>query len=119
MIGKPNANIPVIMPARVAAADIGKPVTETIGSGPFIFRKSEWRPGDRAIFHRNPAYQPRPEPADGMTGGKVAHFDVVEFVSLPDPATKVAALQKGKAHPAFRGDGRRDCDCGLFRLLRG
>ncbi len=95
-IGKPNANIPVIMPARVAAADIGKPVTETIGSGPFIIRKSEWRPGDRAIFHRNPAYQPRPEPADGMAGGKVAHFDVVEFVSLPDPATKVAALQKGE-----------------------
>jgi peptide/nickel transport system substrate-binding protein len=95
-IGKPNANIPVIMPARVAAADISKPVTETIGSGPFMFDKAEWRPGDRAIFHRNPAYQPRPEPADGMAGGKVAHFDVVEFVSMPDPATKVAALQKGE-----------------------
>ena len=95
-IGKPNANIPVIMPARVAAADISSQVTETIGSGPFTFRRSEWRPGDRAIFHRNAAYKPRPEPADGMAGGKVAHFDTVEFVSMPDPATKVAALRKGE-----------------------
>lgn len=95
-IGKPNANIPIIMPAQIAAADISKPVSETIGSGPFMFNKSEWRPGDRAIFRRNPNYMPRPEPADGMAGGKVAHFDVVEFVSMPDPATKVAALQKGE-----------------------
>ena len=95
-IGKPNANVPVILPARVAAAGIGKPVTETIGSGPFLFRKAEWRPGDRAVFHRNPAYKPRAEPADGMAGGKVAHFDVVEFISMPDPATKVAALRKGE-----------------------
>jgi peptide/nickel transport system substrate-binding protein len=95
-IGKPNANIPVIMPARIAAADISTPITETIGSGPFTFSRSEWRPGDRAIFHRNPAYKPRPEPADGMAGGKVAHFDIVEFVSMPDPSTKVAALQKGE-----------------------
>ncbi len=65
-IGKPNANIPVMMPARVAAADISKPVTETIGSGPFTFDKAAWRPGDRAIFHRNAAYKPRPELADGM-----------------------------------------------------
>ena len=95
-IGKPNANIPVILPARVAAAGIGAPITETIGSGPFTFRKDEWRPGDRAIFHRNPAYKPRSEAADGMAGGKVAHFDTVEFVSMPDPATKVAALRKGE-----------------------
>ena len=95
-LGKPNANVPVIMPARVAATDISMPVTETTGSGPYTFRRSEWRPGDRAIFHRNAAYQPRPEPADGMAGGKVAHFDVIEFVSMPDPATKVAALRKGE-----------------------
>ena len=95
-IGKPNANIPVMMPARVAAADISRPVTETIGSGPFTFDKAAWRPGDRAIFHRNAAYKPRSEPADGMAGGKVAHFDTVEFVSLPDPATKVSALRKGE-----------------------
>ena len=95
-IGKPNANVPVIMPARVAATPVSTPITETIGSGPFTFRRSEWRPGDRAIFHRNAAYKPRPEPADGMAGGKISHFDVVEFVSMPDPATKVAALQKGE-----------------------
>lgn len=31
-----------------------------------------------------------------MAGGKIVHFDVVEFISMPDAATKVAALQKGE-----------------------
>ncbi len=94
-IGKPNAIVPFMMPARMAANPPNKATTETIGSGPFTFRRDEWRPGDRAIFRRNPAYQPREEPADGLAGGKVAGFDVVEFVSMPDPATRVAALQTG------------------------
>jgi peptide/nickel transport system substrate-binding protein len=94
-LGKPNAFVPFMFPARLMADPSGKPLTEVMGSGPFTFRKDEWRPGDRAIFHRNPAYQPRPEPADGFAGGKVAHFDRVEFVSMPDPATRIAALQTG------------------------
>ncbi|MGE0420074.1 MAG: ABC transporter substrate-binding protein [Acetobacteraceae bacterium] len=94
-IGKPNSQVPFMMPARMAATPPNKDNVETIGSGPFTFRRDEWRPGDRAIFRRNPAYQPRKEPADGLAGGKVAGFDVVEFVSMPDPATRVAAIQTG------------------------
>ncbi|HEY0185701.1 MAG TPA: ABC transporter substrate-binding protein [Rhodopila sp.] len=94
-LGKPNAFVPFIMPARLMTNDISKPITEVMGSGPFIFDKAAWVPGDRAIFHRNPAYQPRPEPADGLAGGKVAHFDRVEFLSMPDPATRITALQTG------------------------
>lgn len=94
-LGKPNALLPVIMPARVAATPANKAVTETIGSGPFTFNRNEWRPGDRAVFHRNQAYKPRPEPADGFAGGKVAYFDTVEFVSIPDPGGRIAALETG------------------------
>jgi peptide/nickel transport system substrate-binding protein len=94
-LGKPNAYVPFILPASVLATATAKPITETIGSGPFIFDKAAWVPGDRAVFHRNPAYQPRPEPADGVAGGKVAHFDRVEFLTMPDPATRIAALQTG------------------------
>ncbi|MBL6454253.1 ABC transporter substrate-binding protein [Belnapia sp. T6] len=96
-IGKPAAQIPFMMPARMAATDPTRPVTETVGSGPYTFSREEWRPGDRAIFRRNPAYRPRPEPANGLAGGKVAHLDRIDFVSLPDPATRVAALQAGEA----------------------
>ena len=95
-IGKPSSNVPVMMPARLASMDPMRAVPEVVGSGPFLFRREEWRPGDRAIFRRNPRYRPRSEPADGLAGGRVVHFDRVDFVSVPDPATKVAALTQGE-----------------------
>lgn len=95
-LGKPGLIIPVMMPARLARLDARKPVPEVVGSGPFLFRRSEWRPGERAIFDRNPNYHPRPEPPDGLSGGKVVHVDRVELISMPDQATRVAALQTGE-----------------------
>ena len=95
-LGKPGNVIPVMMPARLASLDIAKPVPEVIGSGPFTFRRNEWRPGERAIFDRNPAYKPRPEPPDGLSGGKVVKIERVDLVSMPDQATRVAALQTGE-----------------------
>ncbi|TDG16600.1 ABC transporter substrate-binding protein, partial [Paracraurococcus ruber] len=91
-LGKPGHTIPVIMPARIAEAPADKAVTEIIGSGPFLFRRAEWRPGDRAPFHRNARYRPRAEPADGLAGGKRVSLDRVELVSMPDQATRVSAL---------------------------
>ena len=95
-LGKPGNIIPVMMPARLAALDVSKPVPEVVGSGPFLFRRNEWRPGERAIFDRNPNYHPRPEPPDGLSGGKVVRLDRVDLVSMPDQATRVAALQTGE-----------------------
>ena len=94
-LGKPNAFVPFILPARLVANAGAKPITEVIGSGPYIFDKAAWVPGDKAVFHRNTAYVPRAEPPDGVAGGKVAHFDRVEFLRMPDPATRIAALQTG------------------------
>jgi peptide/nickel transport system substrate-binding protein len=79
----------------MAATPPNKQNTETIGSGPFTFRRDEWRPGDRALFRRNDAYQPRAEPADGLAGGKHPGVPAIELVSMPDPATRVTALQTG------------------------
>jgi peptide/nickel transport system substrate-binding protein len=95
-LGKPGNVIPVMMPARLAGLDISKPVPEVVGSGPFLFRRDEWRPNDRASFVRNPNYHPRPEPPDGLSGGKVVHLDRVYLVSMPDQATRVAALRTGE-----------------------
>jgi peptide/nickel transport system substrate-binding protein len=95
-LGKPGIIIPIMMPARLAKLDASKPVPEVVGSGPFLFRRNEWRPGERAIFDRNPNYHPRAEPPDGLSGGKAVHIDRVDLVSMPDQATRVAALQTGE-----------------------
>jgi peptide/nickel transport system substrate-binding protein len=96
-LGKPGNVIPVMMPARLAGSlDISKPVPEVVGSGPFLFRRDEWRPNDRASFVRNPNYHPRSEPPDGLSGGKVVRLDRVDLVSMPDQATRVAALRTGE-----------------------
>jgi peptide/nickel transport system substrate-binding protein len=95
-LGKPGNTVPVMMPARLAKLDAMKAVPEVVGSGPFIFRQKEWRPGDIAVFERNPYYKPRAEPADGLAGGKVVKIDRVELVSMTDQAIRVAALQSGE-----------------------
>jgi peptide/nickel transport system substrate-binding protein len=92
-LSKPGHHIPVMMPKRLADLPTDKAVPEVVGSGPYIFRADLWRPSVLAVFDRNPTYKPRPEPADGTAGGKVAKMDHVHFVSLPDVATRVAALQ--------------------------
>ncbi len=92
-LGKPGHQIPVIMPRRLAEMTADRAVPEVMGSGPYIFRRDLWRPGDRAVFDRNPAYRPRAEPADALAGGKVAKMERVVLMSMLDPTTRAAALQ--------------------------
>ena len=91
-----GATASVIMRAQDAATDPFKAVTETIGSGPFRFVRSEWNPGAKIVYEKNPDYVPRAEPADGLTGGKVVKLDRVEWIVLPDPFTKSSALQRNE-----------------------
>jgi peptide/nickel transport system substrate-binding protein len=95
-LGRSGHQIPVMMPARLARLDAHKPVPEAVGSGPFLFLQKEWRPGDVAAFVPNPRYRPRPEPPDGMAGGKVVKVDRVEIVSVPDLTTRASALEAGE-----------------------
>ena len=95
-LGRSGHQVPVMMPARLAGMDAAKPVPEVVGSGPFLFLQSEWRPGERASFVPNPRYRPRAEPADGLAGGKVVRVDRVDLLSVTDQATRAAALQSGE-----------------------
>jgi peptide/nickel transport system substrate-binding protein len=96
-LGKPSVQVPFIMPARIAnSSPATTPVKEIVGSGPFLFIKELWVPGERAVFHRNPAYVPRDEPADGLAGGKVARAEQVEFVNMADPGLRAAALMNNE-----------------------
>jgi len=49
-----------VMPARIAATDPFKQISEHVGSGPMRFIKDEWTPGARAVFEKFADYVPRP-----------------------------------------------------------
>ena len=72
VLGKPNAIVPFIIPARLAAEE---KITDITGSGPFIFRKELWRAGDVMVLDRSPAYVPRKEKPDFLAGGKMVKID--------------------------------------------
>ena len=96
-LGKPSVQVPFIMPARIASVTPPTtPVKEIVGSGPFLFIKEEWVPGERATFRRNPDYVPRDEPADGLAGGKVVKVERAELLTMPELATRAAALQRNE-----------------------
>jgi len=84
-----------IMPEHVAKTDPNTQVMESIGSGPFRFVKSEWVPGSKAVFEKNPDYVPRNEPVNWGAGGKVAKVDRVEWIYIPDMQTATNALRSG------------------------
>ena len=95
-LARPSASALFVMPKRVADTPPDRPITDATGSGPFIFVAGAFQPGHRAVYVRNPAYQPRTEPPDGLAGGKVARVDRIEWLAMPDPATAAAALQAGE-----------------------
>lgn len=95
-LSKPSGMPLFIMPKRLAETDPATPVTEMVGSGPYLFIKDEWVPGSKVVYRKNPDYTPRSEAADGLAGGKVAKVDRVEWVIIPDANTAVSALQNGE-----------------------
>ena len=85
-----------IMREKEASTDPYEQVKEVVGSGPFIWNKEEWQPGNLVTYRKNPNYKPRSEPANGYAGGKVVHVERVEWHVIPDPAVQSAALTTGE-----------------------
>lgn len=95
-LAKPAAVVPFMMPERIARTDPFQQMTEVIGSGPYRFLKDEYVSGSRAAYARFDGYVPRQGAASRTAGGKVAHFERVEWTIIPDSATASAALQSGE-----------------------
>jgi peptide/nickel transport system substrate-binding protein len=96
-LGKPSSNVPFIMPKRVADTDAFKQIEDYTGSGPYIFKRDEFKPGDKAVYVKNTKYVPRSEPPSGTTGGKRVYVDRVEWnLALRDAQAQFSALQKGE-----------------------
>ena len=120
----PNSSF--VMPERVAATDPYKQITETIGSGPFRFRRDEFNSGSLAVYERNPAYVPRAGGETSLTSGpKRVFFDRIEWHIVPDAATAGAALQQGEVDwweqptPDLRPLLARDKDLVVEAIDRG
>lgn len=95
-LAQPTGSPAFMMPERVAKTDANTQIKETIGSGPFIFKKEEWKPGNLEVFVKNKDYIPRKEPASFLAGGKVVKVDRVEWLHMPDPATIMSAMMAGE-----------------------
>ena len=96
VLGKPNAPLPVMMPARLAATPADQRIGDPIGSGPFRFLKDQWRPGNAMVLERNPAYVPRKEAPDFLAGGKNVKIDQLTLRVMPDQSTGANALMAGE-----------------------
>jgi peptide/nickel transport system substrate-binding protein len=68
--------------------------TNAIGTGPF--KLADWRHGQYIELTRFDAYRPRPEPADGLAGAKLAKLDRVRLTIVPEPSTAKTAMQSGQ-----------------------
>jgi peptide/nickel transport system substrate-binding protein len=102
-----------VMPERIARTDPFQQISEYVGSGPFRFLRDEWVSGSKAVYARFDKYVPRQEPSSFLAGGKVTHFERVEWIIMPDAATAVGALQNGEV------DWLQRPDFDLVALLRG
>jgi len=95
-LSKPSSNVPFMMPKRVAETDPNTQISDFTGSGPFIFKRDEWKPGDKTVYVKNEKYKPRSEPASGLAGGKIAKVDRVEWRAISDHQQAINALLAGE-----------------------
>ena len=85
-----------VMPERISSTPSSKAITEFVGSGPYRFIADQWISGVKSEYARFERYVPRQEAPDFYSGGKVVHFDRVEWSVQPDPTTAIAALRQGE-----------------------
>jgi peptide/nickel transport system substrate-binding protein len=95
-LAKVSSLVPFIMPERLALTDPHKQIKETVGSGPFKMVSSEFQPGYKYVYVKNPDYVPRKEPPSWASGGKVVKVARVEWLFVPEHSTAAAALGSGE-----------------------
>lgn len=97
MIGLSRASgTAFMMPKRVADVSPQEQIADYVGSGPFVFKTSEWKPGSKVVYEKFAQYKPRTEPPSAMAGGKVVKVDRVEWLAIADQQTAVSALLAGE-----------------------
>ncbi len=81
-----GASMPFIVPEHVAKSESCSSRTALLGHRlrtTLKFVKSEFVPGSHVVYEKNTDYVPRQEPVEWTSGGKVVHFDRVEWEDHP------------------------------------
>jgi len=86
---------PTIYPKEVAEKASKEPIPRSgyIGTGPYQF--IEWNEGRYILLKRFDKYASRGEAPDGYTGKRVAYFDEIRFIPVPDSQTRVNGVMAG------------------------
>jgi peptide/nickel transport system substrate-binding protein len=85
-----------IYPKEVIEAAGDGPLKEYTGTGPYRF--VEHRPDRHIKLARFKDYAARSEPASGFGGKRVAYFDEILFIPVPDTAVRLAGVETGEYH---------------------
>ncbi len=86
---------PAIYPERVVSGAGSTPIDieNYIGTGPYKF--GEWAPNRHVELVKYDDYVSAPGEASGYAGERVAHFDRLRFVPVPDPGTRISGVKAG------------------------
>ena len=86
---------PAIYPAAVASTAGKAPIDieNYIGTGPYSF--GEWRPNRHVELVKFDDYTGPAGDASGYAGARVANFDRLRFIPVPDPGTRINGLRAG------------------------
>ncbi|SFJ02084.1 ABC transporter substrate-binding protein [Bradyrhizobium sp. Gha] len=84
-----------IYPEEIASKAGNRPIEQKdyIGTGPYKF--VEWRPNRYVEVERFDGYKPVKDKADGFACARVAMFDKIRFIPVPDVGTRVSGVQAG------------------------
>lgn len=86
---------PAIYPASIAKNATKEPIKpdQYIGTGPYKF--GSWEPNRKLELVRFDDYSSPPGEASGYAGKRVAEFDKIDFIPVPDVGTRVAGVKAG------------------------
>ncbi|MGQ7846397.1 ABC transporter substrate-binding protein [Granulosicoccus sp. 3-233] len=86
---------PVIYPAEIVTAAGNEPISAEnyVGTGPYRF--GELRPNRYVELLRFEDHSANPAASDGEAGARVANFDALRFIPVPDVGTRVSGVQAG------------------------
>jgi len=84
-----------IYPEEIVSKAGAQPIEQKdyIGTGPYKFK--EWRPNRYVELEKFDRYSSCKEAGDGFAGARVANFDAIRFVPVPDVGTRVSGVQAG------------------------
>ncbi|HUF92550.1 MAG TPA: ABC transporter substrate-binding protein [Candidatus Limnocylindria bacterium] len=95
-LARPNSGA-VVYPTEVIDAAGEAQIKQFIGTGPYRF--VEHKPDRHIKLARFKDYVARTDAADGGFGGKrVAYFDEILFIPVPDVAVRLAGVETGEYH---------------------